>query len=182
MPSHDLLTLFLLTQSRADNIPLFLLSYSALQILISLDLEPNEISVTSIVFQYASFFMFGGSNGISSIDLSNAYNGVDNYNAIAVGVLTFVGNWAGPLWWAFATNSLLRGEGRGVIVEHLAILTMFTASHLFFVMVACTVLRAHLFIWTVFSPKYMYSIVWCLGQHFSINMFLGSCVFWFGTK
>ncbi|TAQ89779.1 hypothetical protein B7494_g1852 [Chlorociboria aeruginascens] len=80
---HNLLTLFLITQSRTTNIPLFLLFDRQFYLLSTLDLNLIEISTTSLLLQYTSFFAFGGSNAISSIDLSSAYNGVSGYNGLA---------------------------------------------------------------------------------------------------
>ena len=185
-PLHDLFTLFLMTQSRATNIPLFLLFEMQSNILDLVELSGVETTLTSHLFQYASFFAFGGSNAISSIDLSNAYNGVAGYNVVAVGILTFCGNWAGPLWWTSATALLLskrRNQGRRRRwFEHLSVLTAFVSSGVLFVMLACTALRTHLFIWTVFSPKYLYSMAWSMGQHLCINIGLGSLLYWIGTS
>ena len=182
-PLHDLLTLFLLTQSRTTNIPLFLLLEIQYQALEFLQLSNIELTLTSLLFQYVSFFAFGGSNAISSIDLSNAYNGVGGYNIVAVGVLTFCGNWAGPLWWTSATALLLSGRDkrRQVWARHLSLLSTFVSSSILFVMLACTALRTHLFIWTVFSPKYLYSIAWSMGQHLCISIGYGSLLFWIGS-
>jgi len=183
---HDLLTLFLVTQSRATNIPLLLLFEIQFYTLNDLDLSLVEITTTSLLLQYTSFFTFGGSNAISSIDLSSAYNGVSGYNVLAVGILTFVSNWVGPIFWTSATNLMLlrlrRKGGKNLLLPHLALLTVFVTGSLFFVMAACTVLRTHLFIWTVFSPKYLYSMAWSLGQHLVINMGFGSLLYWMGTK
>ncbi|SLM35771.1 Type I phosphodiesterase/nucleotide pyrophosphatase/phosphate transferase [Lasallia pustulata] len=184
-PLHDLLTLFLVTQSRVTNIPLFLLFEVKLHFLGALDLAPGDLTLTSIILQFSSFFALGGSNAISSVDLSNAYNGIGGYNVAAVGILTFISNWAGPLWWMSAMNLLLlqqhRAGRRGVLAWHLTLLTTFTAASLFFVMLACTMLRTHLFIWTVFSPKYLYSMAWSLGQHLCVNVLCGSALFWIGS-
>lgn len=183
---HNLLVLFLITQSRATNIPLLLIFEIAFLLLNNLHLNLVEITTTSLLFQYLSFFAFGGSNAISSIDLSSAYNGVSGYNVVAVGILTFVSNWAGPVFWTSATNLMLlrlRSKGqKDLLSRHLALLTVFVTSSLFFVMVACTLLRTHLFIWTVFSPKYLYSMAWSLGQHLGINVGFGSLLFWLGKK
>lgn len=145
-----------------------------------------EITTTSLLLQYMSFFAFGGSNAISSVDLSSAYNGVSGYNVLAVGILTFVSNWAGPVFWTSATNVMLlrlhRQGQKNLLKQHLAMLTVFVTASLFFVMAACTLLRTHLFIWTVFSPKYLYSMAWSLGQHICISMGFGSLLFWLGTK
>ena len=184
-PFHDLFTLFLMTQSRATNIPLFLLFELQFRVLDWLELPTAELTLTSLLFQYAAFFAFGGSNAISSVDLSNAYNGVAGYNVVAVGILTFCGNWAGSLWWTSATALLLskhRRQGQWTSWGcHSATLTTFVSSSVLFVMLACTALRTHLFIWTVFSPKYLYSMAWSMGQHICINIGLSSLLFWIGT-
>jgi ethanolaminephosphotransferase len=183
---HGLLVLFLMTQSRATNIPVLLIFQVQLSLLEKLDLNPIETTTTSLLLQYASFFAFSGSNAISSIDLSSAYNGVSGYNVLAVGLLTFVSNWSGPIFWTSATNILLlrlhRKGARNVWKQHLSLLTLFVTISLVGVMVACTVLRTHLFIWTVFSPKYLYSMAWAFGQHLLVNVVLGSFLFWLGCR
>jgi ethanolamine phosphate transferase 2 subunit G len=184
---HDLVTLLLITQSRATNIPLLLLFEIQFFLLNDIDLSLIEITTTSLLLQHTSFFAFGGSNAISSVDLSSAYNGVSGYNVLAVGILIFVSNWSGPVFWTSATNLLLlrlkkKTGGKGILFQHLALLTVFVTCALFFVMAACTVLRTHLFIWTVFSPKYLYSMAWSLGQHLVVNVGFGSALFWLGTK
>ncbi|KAL8829708.1 MAG: hypothetical protein Q9191_001861 [Dirinaria sp. TL-2023a] len=132
LPSlHDLLTLFLVTESRVTNIPIFLLFEMQFHAVQSLDLSIYELTLTSILFQHSSFFAFGGSNAISSVDLSNAYNGISGYNAAAVGLLTFCSNWAGPLWWTSATVLLLSEKLQGryeAWIQHLSLLTAFNPS------------------------------------------------------
>jgi ethanolaminephosphotransferase len=229
---HYLLTLFLMTQSRAANIPLFLgleLQMQAMRYLLlrsqNKDFRDHHtrIAVTTLLLSHVYFFCMGGSNSISSIDLSNAYNGVADYNIGAVGVLLFASNWTAPIWWCSATVLLLidgkrlqsapqklskvaadprswihderkklhedavraaKHEGAppaatassdgSVWISYLSCSTAFTAVSLVAVMAACTALRAHLFIWTVFSPKYLYSMAWSIGWHMIINIGLGS--------
>ncbi|KAI0097074.1 alkaline phosphatase-like protein [Daldinia grandis] len=186
---HHLYTLFALTQSRVTNIPLFLLFRAIYLYLSELHLGAVDVTISSLLLQFASFFAMGGSNAISGVDLSNAYNGVSGFNIFAVGVLTFLSNWAAPVWWTSASNLLLLqsreparpGHDR-VYQQHAAILTLFVAVALVFVMVACTTLRTHLFIWTVFSPKYLYSMAWSLGQHLVINVAFGGLLYWFGCQ
>jgi ethanolaminephosphotransferase len=135
-----------------------------------------DLTVTALLLQYSSFFVLGGSNAISSVDLSNAYNGIAGYNVLAVGILTFISNWAGPIWWVFAmavvmsASSAIKGKA---VFEHFALLTLFTAFSTLSVMVACMVLREHLFIWTVFSPKFLFTVAWVVGHQVLINGFLG---------
>lgn len=175
-----------MTQSRATNIPLFLLSDILFHSLQAVDMSVPEIATTTILLQYATFFAFGGSNAISSVDLSSAYNGISGFNVVAVGVLTFVSNWAGPLFWSSAANLLLLRkyhEGRrDAFVQYVSLQTLFVAVSVAFVMAACTALRTHLFIWTVFSPKYLYCMAWSLGQHLLINIIFGGQLFWHGSR
>ncbi|EFY87233.1 sulfatase, putative [Metarhizium acridum CQMa 102] len=183
---HHIYAFLAMTQSRATNIPLLLLSSILLHLLDFSELTVAEITTTSILFQYASFFAFGGSNAISSVDLSSAYNGISGFNVVAVGALTFVSNWAGPIFWAIATNLLLlekfRQGQRHVFRHHLVLLTLFATASVAFVMAACTALRTHLFIWTVFSPKYLYCMAWNLAQHLAINVGLGGLLFSLGAR
>ncbi|RYC66046.1 hypothetical protein CHU98_g140 [Xylaria longipes] len=186
---HHLYTLFALNQSRATNAPLFLLFRGMYYVLNELNLDPIEVTTTSLLLQFASFFAMGGSNAFTGIDLSSAYNGISDFNVFTVGALTFVSNWAGPVWWMSASNLLLLSSrakatssetSRDVFTQHASLLTLFVAASLGSVMAACTALRTHLFIWTVFSPKYLYSMAWSLGQHLVINMGLGGLLYWLG--
>jgi ethanolaminephosphotransferase len=167
-----------------------------------------------------SFFALGLNNSISSVDLSNAYNGVSGYNVLAVGLLVFLSNWAGPVYWSVAGVLLLGGtgeakrskatkgqqgrswvqeehallatlagpkagdgerkSGQGVWASHVSLLTLFTGVMLVSVMAACTALRTHLFIWTVFSPKYLFAMAWGVAWHLGVTIGLGSLVSWLG--
>jgi ethanolaminephosphotransferase len=221
----SLLTLFLVTQSRTSNIPLFLFFHIQHTLLSSLHLSPLQITTTTLILGQTSFFALGNSNAISSIDLSNAYNGVSGYKVVAVGVLLFLGNWAGPVWWSVAGLALLvqatssAGEAEEVFAddkrkqwvrmemanllppstpgknasvsstekppsffEHATVLTLFTSTSLLAVMVACTVLRTHLFIWTVFSPKYLYAMSWTMAYHLIVSLGLGGGIWRFCVR
>ncbi|KAK8171737.1 alkaline-phosphatase-like protein [Phyllosticta citrichinensis] len=235
---HDFLTLILLTQTRATNIPLVLLFQTQKRYLDQLNLTPLEQTVSALLLSHTSFFALGNSNAISSVDLSNAYNGVASYNIVAVGVLLFVSNWAGPIFWTSASvlglldaarwtrgrkvmRNMMETQRQERIVEtltksgmderkavaaasqeatkwrraraetegeeesaddfwwaHFARLTAWTGAALVAVMVACTVLRTHLFIWTVFSPKYLFAMAWSVGFHLIVSGALGGLMWW----
>ncbi|OKL56752.1 hypothetical protein UA08_07882 [Talaromyces atroroseus] len=111
---HEALTLFLITQSRATNIPLFLLFRAQAWILELVDMNSIETTINLTLMQHVAFFAFGGSNALSSVDLSTAYNGISDYNVLVVGLLTFISNWAGPIWW------IRDDESNGsAIIQHL---------------------------------------------------------------
>jgi ethanolaminephosphotransferase len=161
-----------MTQSRATNIPAFLVFRIQALILTPMNLSGVEVTVVTLMMQYMTFFAFGGSNAISSVDLSSAYNGVGSYSVFMVGLLTFVSNWAGPIWWV-SMGHLLRSRKNIGSHKPAALLTFHTAMSLVSVMAACTALRTHLFIWTVFSPKYLYSIAWATANHVLVNLLGG---------
>ncbi|KAJ4527634.1 major facilitator super transporter protein [Exophiala dermatitidis] len=179
---QDVLSIFLATQSRTVYIPLYLFFNLQLSLLRrGRRYSTGEVTILSLLFQYLSFFAMGGTNSIATIDLSNAYNGVSGYNVVAVGVLTFVSNWAASIWWAFAVCQLLvdpEGLNNGHSGFLLMSLSTFACVHTIAVMVACTVLREHLFIWTVFSPKYLYTAAWIVGQHIVINSISVGALLW----
>ena len=162
-----------MTQTRVNNIPLILLSYFQLQMIDWLELEACEGSISLILLQHFAYFAYGGSYAISSIDISNAYNGVSSYNVTAVGVLTFISNWAGPIWWSIGISTVMAkyfDDDWRPFTKQLCALTIFASASAASIMMACTLLRTHLFIWTVFSPKYLYCMAWTLGQHLLIDM------------
>lgn len=243
---HRLLTLFLATQTRVQNIPLLLvfdammtpfsksLPLCVFQImaltrftcsLVLLRISPTDVAITTILLAHVSFFAMGNTNAISSIDLSNAYNGVSGYNVIAVGALIFISNWVGPIYWASAAAILMKyslnptqrarlnlgtthvrkmvvprtggevvdiplpepkvnamsgkssnaGEKRqSPYLTFVCVNTLFMCVMLLAVMMACTALRTHLFIWTVFSPKYLYAMAWAVAFHLGVNICLGA--------
>lgn len=201
---HLLFSFFAMTQSRITNIPLYLLFQVLHSMLGKLSLDAVELGVSSLVLQHASFFAMGGNNAISGVDLSNAYNGVSGFNIVLVAVMTFVSNWAAPVWWTSSSNLLLLQRERtgqqsappasagkaagntidkraaGTYTQQAALLTVFAAGALVAVMAACTALRTHLFIWTVFSPKYLYSMAWSLGQHLAVNVAAGGLLYRLG--
>ena len=83
-------------------------------------------------------------------------------NFSIVGALTFISNWAGPICAAvrvFATKQS-GGDGGGGYVDWIGWSALFHGIGLVFLVGACIVLRTHLFIWTVFSPKFLFQAVW----------------------
>lgn len=198
-----LLTVFLSNQIRAINIPTLLFWRSICASLNSRSwLSEGELSLWTLLMAHVSFFALGGTNGISSIDLSNAYNGVSSYNPIPVGLLLFVSNWAGPIYWSIfgtitsldlaevggtpevelstptssSTQARLTADPFAAWRRHIGRLTYFMAMAVLGVELACCVLREHLFVWTVFSPKLLYVGAWLMGWHICVNIVLGGAV------
>lgn len=226
-------------QTRTKNIPLFIFFHMLRTYLVKaanknfvfrstkdLDNDNEErfsvriisiLSITILIFQHMSFFAMGNSNSLASIDLSNSYNGLSTYNIIIVGLLTFIGNWAGPLYWSATGLSILLEDdirpeiikahlkfrrqefersneteknikidgkklenlislvGQDVVTLRIVLSQVFFSGFLFGILGACVVLKDHLFIWTVFSPKLLYAAAWIILQHCVLDVFTCTC-------
>jgi ethanolaminephosphotransferase len=228
---HHLLTLILMTQSRVSNLPLFIcLDYQRCclrTILLHVTRSPSNLihqkrdqinessdntntfsiyaAITVLTFSHSSFFSLGGSNSISSIDLSNAFNGITNYDILTVGILLFSANWTGPIWWSSAACSLVPYTAPqstkpldGIDKEHrtagsdggdggpqarpwpwlayLSTLSTLMSAMALIVMILCTVRREHHTVWTLWGSKHLYSVFWVLEWHVVVSLILSSCM------
>lgn len=124
-----------------------------------------------------------------------------------VGLLLFVGNWAGSIYFAItglnavlfqaipppadtssaATNAEANTNTAKpsspdstsaqtkwyIYTLYITLITLFLAAATLSTMVACSVLRTHLFVWTVFSPKFLYTVAWLVGWHLGVNVVVG---------
>ena len=61
---------------------------------------------------------------------------------------------------------------------HITLLSSFTCLSVLSTQIACTVLRDHLFIWTVFSPKYLFVVAGSVGMHLGVNVLVGGMGWW----
>lgn len=174
------LNLFLLGQSRYANIPLYLLFEAQRRLLELSDAGVDWLAVSCLWMQHVSFFALGNSNSLSSVDLTNAYNGITSYSIPFVGALTFISNWAGPIWWSMAAIRIYLGGSTkdGKYADWMGWSSGFHGIAMLFLVGACIILRTHLFIWTVFSPKFLFQVVWMVLQHIAIEGIVGSTLCW----
>lgn len=172
------ITLLLIFQSQSPNIPLFFVFEvlkDCLDKILSKRYSSNAfmVAAVSLVLQYFTFFQFGGTNSIATVDLSNAYNGVsENYNIYVVGFMMCVSNFAPSIYWStFTWNLLYRDDKKWVnfFYNKLTFLAFNCVSGCC-LMLACIALRFHLFIWSVFSPKLCYYATW--------NIFMNLLIGW----
>uniref|UniRef100_A0A182PTV9 GPI ethanolamine phosphate transferase 2 C-terminal domain-containing protein n=1 Tax=Anopheles epiroticus TaxID=199890 RepID=A0A182PTV9_9DIPT len=123
------------------------------------------------------YFYQGNSNSLASIDLNAGYVGLNNFDMLRVGLFLTLHTFSGPiLSFLLLLNHFFSDNERDSQREkqqHLPvasnarerILTLINVLIIvpvcFFIVVA-TVLRDHIFVWTVFSPKiiYEYFTVW----------------------
>lgn len=197
----NLMIFFLVHQTRTELIPIFIV-FSIIRFAVAriiLDIKNknlNEIilvlSMFSISLQNVTFFSMGNTNLLATVDLSNAYNGVKSYDVLLVGLLTFISNFAGPIYWSITTMGWLLetrvlsfdDTSDSVDLIHIktipmkvylakALITLtFYALTAAFLVGSCINLRFHLFIWTVFSPKLLFFASWTI----LINCFVDTIV------
>jgi len=175
---HTFLVLFILL-TRVHNAGLWTTLFITFRLLRDL-INGLEISFwLKCLFMFAlgqaGFFLLGNSNGIATVDLSGAYVGLSGYNLVLVGALTFTITTSGALFFHIAmllitldhtwkVYDLTKVSFSSLLLSHLvASVTYTTSFYLTGVAVYSGVLifmRHHLFIWSVFSPKFLYQLTW----------------------
>ncbi|XP_061690926.1 GPI ethanolamine phosphate transferase 2 isoform X2 [Syngnathoides biaculeatus] len=149
---------------RAHNLPvlcccLLIQTLMAQFIWRKLHYDAAQTTIMHFWFGQAFFYFQGNSNNISTVDISVWFVGLDNFVEAPAIFLTAVSTYAGPLLWACHLVCYLSSERNRspVAVGHgcycLAVLRSVPAAAY---IVLVTVLRYHLFIWSVFSPKLLY--------------------------
>lgn len=164
----------LMLQTPVRNVPLFL-AFAALRWASSRVVGSRGVvmaTVWGLCLQNTAFFCMGNTNLLATVDLSQAYNGTTGYNVVWVGVLTFVSNWSGPLYWLLALWEWTYGHAR----ERTAVLAMHYAVVGAGLVLACIALRFHLFVWLVFSPKLLYFVAWSVLGNTLVDTLLGAVV------
>lgn len=202
-------TLLLVHQTRCEVIPIFLvfglIKYAFANILSCNDgsLRKNLDQLTLVVTLFAinlqnlSFFSIGNTNLLATVDLSNAYNGIETYDVLLVGILTFVSNFAVVIYWSLASLQLIfetslvsfsttgysdlgqLPKRLGVKLFYVKVLTSlaFFAIASVNLVASCINLRFHLFIWTVFSPRLLYFAAWTILVNCLVDWLFASILF-----
>ncbi|XP_072252290.1 GPI ethanolamine phosphate transferase 2 isoform X2 [Leuresthes tenuis] len=149
---------------RAHNLPvlcccLLIQTLMAQFIWKKLHYDAAQTTIMHYWFGQAFFYFQGNSNNIATIDISVGFVGLESYVEAPAIFLTALSTYAGPLLWACHLVCYLSSERdrSPVAVSHgcycLALLRSVPAAAY---IVLVTVLRYHLFIWSVFSPKLLY--------------------------
>ncbi|XP_028315942.1 GPI ethanolamine phosphate transferase 2 isoform X2 [Gouania willdenowi] len=121
--------------------------------------DAAQTTIMHYWFGQAFFYYQGNSNNIATIDISVGFVGLESYVEAPAIFLTALSTYAGPLLWACHLICYLSSERdrSPVALGHgcycLALLRSVPAAAY---IVLVTVLRYHLFIWSVFSPKLLY--------------------------
>ncbi|XP_062100304.1 uncharacterized protein LOC133806185 isoform X3 [Humulus lupulus] len=167
----------LLLQQPINSMPILLL---LLQVLVGMLYcfyrgEHNKHWVEVAVFYYmgmAGHYALGNSNSLATIDVAGAFIGISNHSTILSGILMFMITYASPMLAAlsmvmyvsvkisnYAALSL-NVDSRLLLKRLLGFPCLLPLSLNSILLVSYTIvlilMRNHLFVWSVFSPKYLY--------------------------
>jgi len=110
------------------------------------------------------FFASGNSHAIATVDISGAYTGLLEYNQLIVIILCVVITYAGPLLACAGIMSNMASSPNpqktsqtvraAVYILQVCCIVRVTLATIVFI-----TMRTHLFVWTVFAPKWTYEAV-----------------------
>eukprot|EP00761_Pharyngomonas_kirbyi_P009621 gb/GECH01009638.1/.p1 GENE.gb/GECH01009638.1/~~gb/GECH01009638.1/.p1 ORF type:complete len:1012 (+),score=180.60 gb/GECH01009638.1/:1-3036(+) len=137
-------------------------------LLVQLFLQSSTWNVWDIVlinhwFGQASFYTFGHSISIATIDFSGAYTGLPSFILPLIGLFVIVMVYFGPLLFHFSATLAIRSINNKRYVITSCMLHLFLRSCcMLFVSFVLFINRNHLFVWSVFSPKFLYESAFTL--------------------
>lgn len=165
----------LISQTNYANVPIFFILFFILNgfkaISPNSTTNSNIFNLFTLLMQNLTFFQFGSTNSLSSVDLTNSFNGLTSYNMFLSGLLTYTCNWAGPIFWTVAhlymtfskvPQEKVQAVKWKLLYDRLIFNFVFYSTSGLLLLVCAYHLRFHLFIWTVFSPKILYFLSWLI--------------------
>uniref|UniRef100_A0A182RE55 GPI ethanolamine phosphate transferase 2 C-terminal domain-containing protein n=1 Tax=Anopheles funestus TaxID=62324 RepID=A0A182RE55_ANOFN len=133
------------------------------------------------------YFYQGNSNSLATIDLNAGYVGLNNFDMVRVGLFLTLHTFSGPiLSFLLLLHHIFSDNERDVKQQHrsetssnvreriLTLINVLITVPVSFFLAVATVLRDHIFVWTVFSPKiiYEYFTVWLVLIQVMLVVFL----------
>ena len=166
-----IITTILMLQSSIINIPMFLCLIVIENFIEKLDFGKEHTIIVEILLEYLSFFSFGNTNSIATIDLINAYNGISaSYDIKIVGFLMMTSTFAPSIFFSLKQSS----RDYSLTLKYSLILNSLWG---FLFLLSCFIGRYHLFVWSVFSPKLCYFLAWNVFMNLIIKIILPLLVF-----
>ena len=133
------------------------------------------ISIPETEIDFFFNFFQGNSNGLATIDISPAYTGLTDFHPVIVGTLLAVSTYSGLiLWLLLFLKNISRKKLSLSDTEFIPFLFSRGIEHCFYLIVM-TVQRHHLFIWSVFSPKFLYLGMAVLVTNIFLSIFCIIC-------
>lgn len=104
----------------------------------------------------------GNSNNLSTVDVAAGYTGVETYQPVRIAVQLILNTYSGPLftvfgWWHFfvgeSVASITLLKKRNALFCWICFVLQLNMS---MCLLSLYTQRHHLFIWSVFAPKFLY--------------------------
>ena len=152
------LSLILHSDINTITVVILLIQLSLLGDFVSKIPQPYQSLLVMLIMK-VSFFYFGNSNNLSTIDVGAGYTGMVAFMPVIVTSLMAIHTYTGPIvvMTFFVKNGMDVNIFLNVLFHHsLLEIIMFC--------IVSTAMRYHIFVWTVFSPKLLY-----LGMNLIIN-------------
>lgn len=131
---------------------------------------------SNLIYSLLDLLLQGNSNGLATIDLNAGYIGLDHYNIFTVGLFLTINTFSGQLISLFMLINNLIDDAKSTRSTYLSIdsdkydckefrynslikgygILISLPTTIFLSVI--TLLRHHLFIWSVFSPKLLYDL------------------------
>lgn len=139
----------------------------------------NKFGVTELFFVYLSLSRFlhfaqGNSNSFATVDIAAGMIGLTEYHPVFSVLISLAATYCAKFYWSFSILSCI-WELNSSKMRHLSsIICVYQMAEIFFYSVIMFLMRYHLFIWSVFAPKYFYLIVQSM-----LNFFIVVPLFYF---
>ena len=116
-------------------------------------LHPYLRVFVSLWFGRAARHALGGTNALGTIDISGAYTGFTaaTFNPVFVGVLSFLISYTGPIL-------LFDASGESLALRRRVLWRAVEAPVTIAALVSLLAMRHHLFVWSVFAPRFLYTV------------------------
>lgn len=165
------ITLILILQSSVVNVPMFTCFIIIEHFIENSDLQIENKLLVEMLLEHLSFFCFGNTNSIATIDLINAYNGVSvNYDIKVVGFLMMTSTFAPSIFFSLQQSS----RDYCLTLKNSLLLSSLWG---FLFLLSCFIGRYHLFVWSVFSPKLCYFLAWNIFMNLVVKVLLPLLIF-----
>ncbi|MFH4977187.1 hypothetical protein AB6A40_003896 [Gnathostoma spinigerum] len=154
--------LWILFLSRRELFPLIGLEVVTGSTLADLGLHPLAV----VLAGWSAFFYAGNSNSFATVDIAVGYTGLSSYQPLIVGAQLLLNTYSGPLIvilsWSATRKDQKVNKQFDPFRDHSQLeVSLSLASFCGTTACMCSLFlqRHHLFVWTVFAPKYVYELV-----------------------
>eukprot|EP00834_Sanchytrium_tribonematis_P001162 NODE_26_length_40862_cov_0.679513.p6 type:complete len:724 gc:universal NODE_26_length_40862_cov_0.679513:37339-39510(+) len=146
----------LLLFAKPANIPLLIILFSALSYYKNNFAHDNTRVLLYFALSRSVYFLLGNSNSLSTIDITSAFIGLTDMNIYLSPIYVYITTFGPSLYILLQIPKNPKN-----LEKQLVYFTNTFAVYSFYIMtLSVFFMRDHLFIWTVYSPRYVYEFGW----------------------